>query len=191
MLRPLQLISVFDEHGGTMENESSAEPAQPFFAVGLVQLLLLGIATFGLYQLHWFLMHWRHLRDCRGERVSPAIRGILFAGVFIFPLAYRFGKVARSRAVGSPVVTLLLATVWLVLSLAILLTRAPVPVTLVPLVPLAGLQAVVNRTNRTLSPGHNPNARLTVGNWVLVAIGGLLMLLVTLVTALPPQPPGM
>ena len=173
-----------------MENAASQEPEPPFFAIGLWKLGLLGAATFGLYQLAWFVLHWRHIRDTQDKRLSPVIRGIWFPFVYVFPLAYRFGKVARSRAVGSPVVTLLLATLWLVLGLGVLVSRAPMPVALLPLVPVAALQAVANRANRSVNPGHNPNVRLTAGNWVLVAVGGLLLLLVILASAVPPQPPG-
>ncbi len=40
----------------------------------LYQLILLNLATFGLYTIFWFYRNWRDIRDFTGERISPEWR---------------------------------------------------------------------------------------------------------------------
>jgi len=166
-----------------MESSETADvrPRPPFFPLGLVKLLLLGLSTFGLYQLIWFFLHWRHIRDVGGERISPAMRAVVIPQVFVFPLAYRIGKAVPGFGVWSLALALFAATAWAVLLLLSLAAPSiPPPLVLVPLLPLVGLQAMANRVNRLVASGHDPNTRLTRWGLLVVVLGGLLFLLGTI-----------
>jgi len=127
-------------------------------------------------------LHWRHIRDVGGERISPAVRAVFIPHVFVFALAYRIGRAAQEASgTEGPTLALLAAAAWAVVVLVSLAApEMPTPLVLLPLLPLVGLQAMANRVNRMMAPGHDPNARLTRWNVVVVVLGGLLFLLATI-----------
>jgi hypothetical protein len=45
----------------------------------------------------------------------------------------------------------------------------------------------VNRINALASPGHDPNSRFGVWNWIAVIAGGLLLILAVIGSVLPTQ----
>ena len=161
-----------------MDETEAVPPREPFFAVGLGKLVLLGVSTLGLYQVVWLLMHWRHRRDVWGERINAGVRAIIVPQVFIFPLAYRMGVAAKANHVGGPVSTLAMAALWAVLSVAAVLAGAAPLAVLLLLIPLVLLQATANRVNRVAAPRHQPNTGVTTKNWLVIGCGSLVWLLV-------------
>lgn len=161
-----------------MDETEAVPPREPFFAVGLGKLVLLGVSTLGLYQVVWLLMHWRHRRDVWGERINAGVRAIIVPQVFIFPLAYRMGVAAKANHVGGPVSTLAMAALWAVLSVAAVLAGAAPLAVLLLLIPLVLLQATANRVNRVAAPRHQPNTGLTTKNWLVIGCGSLVWFLV-------------
>jgi hypothetical protein len=163
-----------------LEGTDEIDAPPPFWPIGLPKLAALLLATFGLYQLPWQFIHWVHLRDARGWRISPALRGVFFPGLYVFPLAYHFGR-ASGLPVAGVLLGLVFATGWLTLALACWVGRAPFPLILLPALPVFALQALANRANRLAAPGHDRNARLSGWNIVVIVLGGMLLGLVTLV----------
>jgi len=161
-----------------MDEREGSELRTPFFPLGLRKLVMLGVSTFGLYQLRWLYLHWRHIRDAGPEHISPVARSVLLPPVFVFPLAYRIGLAfepsgARGRALG-----LGAAAIWAGLVFVLpAMPGLPLPFLFMPLLPVVALQAMANRVNQAAVPGHSPNAQLTRMNMVVVVVGGILVML--------------
>ncbi len=144
--------------------------AQPWYhATSALKLLLLTLATGGIYQYVWFYKNWKLHRLRSGEEVSPAAR-TFFAVFYCYPLLQRI----RSAGAGSPGATFPagpLATLWIISSL---LWKLPDPYWLVIfLAPLALLpvQRAINTINQQQVAGHDPNTRITAWNWVVLVMG--------------------
>jgi hypothetical protein len=152
---------------------------QPFYGAGILKLVLLSVSTFNLYLLVWLLLHWRHRRDITGERVIPSVRSLFFPWVFTVPLGYRVAKAGvRLGACGwaSPLVA---ATLWVVVTLStVVLPEGPaLLLALTAVGPAVWLQVLANRVNACVVPNYDRNDQLTTSNEVVVAVGGLLLLL--------------
>jgi hypothetical protein len=81
----------------------------------------------------------------------------------------------------------LLAICYIVTSF---LWRLPEPIWFICFLKIAFLlpiQSYVNRINALASPGHDPNSRFDVWNWIAVFGGGLLFILVVIGSFLPKQ----
>jgi len=172
----------------TLSNESPAaslpvEPAEvvpvelpPFFAVSLWKFAVMSVCTLGLYELYWFYRNWQRVRVREQKGLSPAVRA-LFALIFCYPCFRRIGRygVGIGLPPGPPM--LVLALLWMIVELS---GALPMPGTLISLsgfVLLLPVQAYANRINSEKVPGHDPNARLTLTNWVWIVLGGGLLLL--------------
>src|SRR5262245_22041834 len=70
---------------GAGPGPSSPAPSGPaWFAVGTAKLVVMSVATLGLYQIYWFYQQWKRVRD-GGEDVWPLPRAI-FGVLFSYPL---------------------------------------------------------------------------------------------------------
>jgi hypothetical protein len=172
----------------------TAEPI--FFAVSRKKMIVLLIVTFTLYQLVWFYKNWVLVRK-RGEPVLPVLRTI-FAVFFCYSL---FDRVrSRGEAAGSRLPAGLLATGWILCTVASNLLDRIVSVETFPAVYavnffllfgsvlfLLPVQDAINEINRAESPDHDPNDRFTALNWLWIVVGGLLLVF-ALIGALVPAP---
>jgi len=161
--------------------DSHAQPAW--------QLVLLSMATLGIYELYWFYRNWKHFRDHRGWDVSPGWRTAgLVVPVLGLVLAYYQLKDVREylekdgiRETYSPGWVLF---GWLALSA---LWRLPDPFWLLSsfsVFPLVAVQGPLNaywekeqpgaRIRTSLSGGQIALLVLGVAFWVLVIVGMLL-----------------
>jgi hypothetical protein len=139
-----------------------------FFAVSVVKLLVMNLATGGFYQLYWFYQHWQVIRARTGEPLSPPLRA-LFNIFFAYPLFRRIGAEAPPGQV-SP---LLLALVYITIGIALL---APLPepwslVGLLAILPLLEVQSQANIVNRTRTPTADANGKFTWTNVAGIAAG--------------------
>jgi hypothetical protein len=161
-----------------VEPVQPAQAVAPFYSIGCVKLLALSLATLNFYQLIWFWQHWRHRRNALGERVLPAVRGILFPWIFSAFLGYRVAK----AGVASQTAGWLPALAAGVLSGVALLGTAALPddkwalLALLSVLPDLWLQNLANRVNRAVAPNHDANTRFTLANKIIVAIGSVLLL---------------
>ena len=157
--------SVLTPAGGT-------SPA--WFAVGPAKLIVMSVATLGLYQIYWFYQQWRRVRD-GGEDVWPVPRSI-FGVIFSYPLFQRMLRASPDDApAGGPGV---LAVAYGLLCVA---SNLPMPfgfVAFLSVLPLAAVQRVASAAAERDFPADDPNRRLTAANWAGVAVGGVLLGLV-------------
>jgi hypothetical protein len=164
-------------------DDPAAAVPTPFFAVSRTKLLVLSVCTMGLYTYYWIYMNWKSVRRRTRKYFSP-IRRTVFAQFFCYPLFNRIRKfspeVPGSRFAAGP-----LAAAWIVLTLVPII---PGPLGLLGLfapVALLPVQAASNAVNQAAAPRHDPNSRFSAWNWVGVAVGGPLLLVVIVGAFLP------
>jgi hypothetical protein len=148
----------------------------PWFLVGGAKLLIMSVATLGLYEIYWCYQHWKRVRDVQEDPVWPFPRA-LFAIIFCFPLFERISDQAADR--GHPHVpsAKACAILFALLSFA---WRLPDPGWLVgffAVLPLITIQRAAQALALEAVPHADPNTRLTGLNWVGVVLGGLLILI--------------
>jgi len=156
----------------------------PFFAVSLLKLVVLSTCTFGLYEIYWFWRNWNRIR-VRGEsEITPSLRA-LFLIFYCYPCFIRIRLAGISRGVIPAPPIGFLAICYILTTFS---WRLPEPLWLICFLKVAFLlpiQSYVNRINSQASPGHDPNSRFGIWNWIAVVGGGLLFILVVIGSFLP------
>ena len=185
---------------GSVGAGSAASLAAPWFRVGTAKLLLMCVVTFGLYQVYWFYQQWRHVQR-RGERVLPAPRAI-FNPLFCYGLFRRVSADATGRGVPRVPSAVACAAGWILPWLAAVLmapwsSQTPLsplplslslPLSLLQLLSLASVQRAASAAALAAVPGADPNTRLTPINWLVIALGVMVLLAVLGATPTPPAP---
>lgn len=170
-----------------LKNTAPAEtpPLQPpFFAVSPLKLVVLSICTFGLYKIYWFWRNWNRIRVSGEPEITPSLRAI-FAVFYCYPCFIRIKLVGISRGVTPAPPIGILAICYILTALS---WRLPPPIYLgglLTVVFLLPIQSYVNRINAVVSPGHDPNSRFSVWNWIAVLAGGLLFIFAVIGSFLP------
>lgn len=163
------------------------QPGNPFFVTSTGKLVLMNLGTLGVYEVFWFYMHWARYRR-RGRRdISPVMRAV-FALFFVHQLAREIdGELHRTgvRHVWWPGAT---ATAYVVISIASYVCNyVPVGasrfIDLVPLLLLGPTTWTLHSMQRAANlacgqPNGESNRSLSWANWVWLAIGSVLWLLV-------------
>lgn len=169
--------------------DAPAAGTQRFYVVAPLKFCLLFFFTLGLYQLYWFYMQWARYRRHHPQRtVWPAARAI-FAVFFTHALANRLEESGRERGERAQWAPMATATVYVVAQILsnvanqlaareiglpysdLLGTALLVPTGLA----LLRMQAAANRASG--DPQGEGNRRLGVANYVWLALGALLWLL--------------
>jgi hypothetical protein len=161
-----------------------AAPVPPFFAVSLLKLAVLSVCTLSLYELYWFYRNWQLVRARQEPEIMPFWRAF-FAVIFCYSCFAKIRDGGVERDIAQAPTAGLLATGWILVTLT---WRLPDPYWLVTnfaVLFMLPIQAYANRINAAEAPGHEPNSRFSVWNWLGVVVGGLLLLLVVLGTFLP------
>jgi hypothetical protein len=161
-----------------------APPEPPFFPVSPTKLVVMSVATLGVYQLFWMFENWRRIRNRDEPGLLPAWR-VSFAAFTIYGLLRRIRKAQGefdppARLMAGP-----LAAGWIAIGLLGLSERPRGLVAVFAIGFLVPVQRAVNRINNAVAPGHHPNARLSVLNWITVVVGGSLVVLMLVVLFVP------
>jgi GYF domain 2 len=164
----------------------AAPPAPaPWFVVGPAKLVVMSVATLGLYQVFWFYRHWQQARDHQHKDVWPVPRAI-FAVIFAYPLFRDITGMAAARG-HTPVPDAILSTTAFVgLTFAQILPSGLWLIAFGSVFALLPIQRAANAIALEAAPGTDPNTRFTRLNWVGIVVGGLVLLL-ALIGALLPQ----
>jgi hypothetical protein len=165
----------------------AAGPQAPWFRVGTAKLLLMCVATFGVYEIYWFYQQWRHVQR-RGERVHPALR-TLFAGLFCYALFRRVSQDATARGIVGAPSAVACAVAFVALAITVKLPDPWSTLSLLQLLPLALVQRAASAAALAAVPGADPNTRLTPMNWVGIALGVMLLVLASMAATVPPPAP--
>jgi hypothetical protein len=146
----------------------------PLFAVSTTKLVVLTLFSFGLYEIFWAYWHWRRIRDLDRSTLWPAPRAI-FGVLYCYSLFKRIAAEGTRRGITPALDAGPLAGAWVVLTLV---ARLPDPwwlVTFASFLCLLPVQRHANRINAQVAPDHDRNTRFTVWNWLLVAVGSLML----------------
>jgi hypothetical protein len=166
---------------------SGDKPVQPpFFAVSLLKLVVLSTCTFGLYELYWFWRNWNLIRVSGESEITPSLR-TFFLLFYCYPCFIRIKLTGISRDVIPAPPIGILAICYLLIGFS---WKLPEPLWLICFLKVAFLlpiQSYVNRINTAVLPGHDPNSRFSVWNWIAVIVGGLLLILAVIGSLLPKQ----
>lgn len=157
------------------EVERAGDRDPVFFQVGKLKLLVLCVCTLGLYEFYWFFQNWRLVCKRSGFTSvwGPLLRSLL-AVLFCYPLFNRIDRQARTEKLRR-VYPGWTAVAWIVLHLAWPLPDAFALAPLLGFLPLLHVQASVERLNAELAPRAAPNRRFSPANWVVCALGCLLL----------------
>ena len=104
----------------------AAAPAatpEPSFCVGAVKLLVMSIATFGVYSVYWMFRNWRAEQARSGDHLSPIARSV-FAVLFFHSFASRVADRAQAGGIAPQYSPALLTVLFIGLSLS---ARLPDP----------------------------------------------------------------
>jgi hypothetical protein len=143
--------------------EASALPVGPppmqegqpiFFPVSTLKLVVMSTVTFGIYEIYWFYINWKFIKQRTDSDIMPFWRALF--GVFFCYSFFRAVKdEAVARGISFPSSPGLLAAGWIILTF---LWRLPDPYWFVcflaPLI-LVAVQSVINRLNTVVDPMHN------------------------------------
>jgi hypothetical protein len=158
--------------------------------------VVLSVATGGLYQLAWFYKNWWLVSVRRRQRYSAIARSCFFF-VFIYPMFRDIRASAERHGVVTALSPGAVAASYLIFGFIAQVDDALLPIGFLTVIPLAMVQALVNRINATIAPDAYRNEQLTGLQRVFAPIG-CLFFLVTMIglfmmeqgqTWRPPPPP--
>ena len=110
-----------------MTNQTTTPATKPLFLhISVGRLILLSIASGGLYEAYWIYKNWRYIKERDGLKIRPFWRGI-FGIFFCHSLLKRIHDDSEAGAIQKPTFSPRgLATGWVILMiLANLIGRAP------------------------------------------------------------------
>lgn len=161
-----------------------AQQEAAFFHISGARLVLMSIASWGLFELYWIYRNWQYLKERDGLNIRPFWRGV-FSIFFIHKLMNTIHDDPQAnRVVKAAFPPSLLATVWVImmlvgnisgkaqdpgLNLLGLIVSFPSFLIFLP------VQNYINAVNRALSPGI-PYARWTAGQHACLVVGILIWL---------------
>lgn len=158
--------------------EHCIEDGQPIYhPISVRKLVILSVATGGLYQLAWFYRNWWLVGVRKRQRYSAIARSLFFI-VFIYPLF----RDIRASADRYGVITALspgaVAASYLIFGFIALVDDSLLPIGVLTVIPLAMVQALVNRINAVVAPDAYRNEQLTGLQKVFTPIGCLFFLVI-------------
>jgi hypothetical protein len=149
-----------------------------FFPVGPRKLRVMFFGTLGLYLLHWFYENWWLVKERRQTKFSPARRAFLNP-VFAYPLFKEVRHIAdedRIPTAFSPVGAAVVYLLGVLVSLVLVDELWPVALILL-YIPLHAANNLAIHVNAIRAPAVDPNTTYSVGNRVLLTVGGVLFAL--------------
>jgi hypothetical protein len=165
---------------------SGMATSEPSFCVGGLKLLVMSLATFGLYLLYWLYRNWKAEQERSGDNIVPLARAV-FAVLFFHSLASRVALRAEAEGIPPRFSPILLTTVFVVLALS---PRLPDPWWLLSLgtaVPVLPIQRALQALDEAKGIDSRGNRLFRGGEIAVFAIGAIVWLLI-LTGLLLPEP---
>ena len=164
-------------------------PPKPLFLhISVARLVLLSIASVGIYEAYWIYKNWRYIKEREGLRIRPVWRGI-FGIFYCHSLLKRIKADKEASALIEPTYSVQLATGWVILViLAGIIGRAPgvAPSIIAALIPsylfLVPVQNYINSVTEKRSPGSSYYGWST-GQIVILVFGLIVWALILFVPA--------
>lgn len=172
---------------------ATALEEQAWFAVGTRKLLVMSVLTLGLYTIVWFERQYRFQKRVHRESTMPLARG-LFSIFFAGDLFRRIERAARGVGVARGwragdmsalfIVSVLMNRILDRVSSKVTIGPASAVLSLVDTAllvvvayPLVRAQGTLNEVLARTHPGGERNETFTVWNWLVMFIGGALLVM--------------
>ena len=155
-----------------------------FFTTSTFKLSLMSICTFGIYELYWFYKNWVLIKERTGQSIEPFWRAF-FSPLWAYSCFKHIRKLANENNIPESLTIGHLAFFYFIFQG---LWRLPDPFWLVSLfsftfiLPVNSIALSIN--NRLVSDFKN-NENFSGWNWVIVVLGGLLLVLILIGTFKP------
>lgn len=175
---------------GELIHPVDASETAEFYVVSKKKMILLLVLTLGIYQVYWFYQNWRHYQKASGEKIWPLPRAI-FAIFFVHAL-FRAANDQRDRGPvrlsawnhgqQATIIVLLLIISQVLDRLSSKSIGSPITdcLSLLLLCPLvACFASAQEKINEACGdPQGESNSKLTVGNYIWMALGVLMWALI-------------
>jgi len=169
---------------GAVAESQARYRAEPQFAVSILKLIVMNLATIGIYQYYWHYKQWVAIREREGGSVSPGARAV-FGRLFAFDLFPRIRATAQANRIDVQWGGTALAFLYL---LATAMWRLPEPYDLLGLfsfTPLIFVQATINKMNAELAPAAPKNDGFSAWNIAGMVLGVILLSLIVIGVMMP------
>jgi len=159
-----------------------------YFPVSVPKLLVMSIASFGLYQVYWYYRNWQRYRARSSRRFSVLLRTFL-APLFSFRLFERMHHDLRESGLPGLPEPGVLALAYLCLNALLGLPEPWWLLAYLNVVPLMMAQAGVNRLHAAVAPAAPRNDSYSGANVALILVGVFLFVMLLLgLFFMPPEP---
>jgi hypothetical protein len=160
----------------TSHGHLSANSAPYPYVISIKKLIVLSVATFGVYEIYWFYKQWKSLKAERDLQVTPWARA-MFATVMSYSLFKEVAKAIKSvdKTRGLEAGGLAIAYIILVISY-----NLPHPYSwlfMLSVLPLIPVQNTINTYWKKKYGNHVIPSGFGAWNWIWTMIGGSLLLL--------------
>jgi hypothetical protein len=161
-------------------NQSATASQTVFWPVSVSKVLILSIATFGIYHWVWFYRNWRYLRQVEGQKVLPVLRSI-FGLIFCHSLFKKVqSKVLEALPNQKPLSPTKLALSYIALTLAANAPGYLWLITFLAVIPLITVQKTINLLNQSQCETLKLNSKYTLLTIVSIILGLIIWILVAI-----------
>ena len=169
-----------------IEAPVAASQVAPAFAVSITKLVVMCIATLGMYQLFWFYKHWVAIKRRTRQDIRPVWRAI-FGVIWCYSCFREIDEEARRADGANKLAFGLLAATWIILTI---MSRLPDPYWMVSLLSsfvLIPVQKQANALNAKAAPEADRNSRFNWMNITWLAISAPIWALALIGLMLPAE----
>jgi len=145
-----------------------------YFPVSIPKLVVMSIASFGVYHLLWHYQNWKRYR-ARSARPFSVLARTILGPIFAFRLFERLQHDLRETALPRIPEPGVLALLYLGCNAFVTLPEPWWALSALNTIPLAVAQVGVNRLNRLIAPAAPRNDGYSGWNVLLIVIGMLLV----------------
>jgi hypothetical protein len=171
-------IDPFRAPEANLELGALAAEESRFFTASSLKLVLMSIATFGIYELYWFYRNWVAIKKRTGaDKIMPFWRAF-FSVIWAYPCFREIASVAFAGQIDLHGGAAGLAILYFLMSIA---ARAPDPywlVTLLGFVPVLAVNGWARKANLAADPECPENSSLSGWNWAALIFGFAFLVLV-------------
>lgn len=147
-----------------------------YFSVSSRKLVVLSIATLGLYEIYWFYKNWQAVKEQGKEEISPFWRTIF---TFIFALGLFERVLSSSKKVGYKKVynPLVLTVIYILLIFTVKMPDIWFLLSFLSFIPLLTIQKAINFNNSIVVKDYVEDDRFSAWEMFISIIGGILVFL--------------
>jgi hypothetical protein len=165
------------------QNEHPTEYSGPLYLyVSKKRLILMSIASFGIYEAYWLYKNWAYIKQRDGSEIMPFWRA-LFGIFFCHSLFRRIHADKEAHSYSVPTFQPgTLATIWVILIIfGNILSRLPVIGILAPFIPsflcLTSVQGYINQVTEKRDPNQPMHSLASTGHIICMCFGAIVWIL--------------